>query len=176
MRRLIHLFVATALMALASSALGIPKLTEVSIERSPSGVSLHILGMELPQPKKLSLQGGKLVVFEFPNTLCFSQKTQKVNEGNVLWVKNVQYTARPPVARVAISLRSPMVVTASPSEKGWHVSFGKPSLPVTATSEKPEIPPPYRSSDQDAMEKAIQLLEANSVSKAKSSSPSQSQT
>lgn len=173
MRRLIHLFVATALMALASGAFGIPKLTEVSIERSPSGVSLHILGMELPQPKKLSLQGGKLVIFEFPNTLCISQKTQKVNEGNVLWVKNVQYTARPPVARVVISLKAPVSAIAHPSEKGWQVSFGDSPLAVPVVPEKPEIPSPHRSSDQDAMEKAIQLLESSTASKAKNS-PSRS--
>lgn len=160
MRMLIRSLVATVSIVLGTGAFGIPKLTGVSVERNSDGIFLYILGSDLPEPKKSSYQGGKLIVFEFPNTICAFQRTQRVNEGGVLSVKSVQYTARPPVSRVAISLKSPLTVVSQRHNEGWRIGVGVPSNPPHQRPQaaKTDIPPPQRYSDSEAMEKALQLL------------------
>ncbi len=169
MHTLIRSLVIALGITLASGAFAIPKITGVSIERPSSGVLIHILGTKLPQPKKITLQGGKLIVFEFPNTICAFQRTQRVQDQNVQMVKSAQYTARPPVARVVLTLKSPITVTTHPSDQGWKIGIGISSNSITQNNAKHDIPPPQRSSDEEAMEKAIQLLESTERARAKTS-------
>ncbi|MCH8274129.1 MAG: secretin and TonB N-terminal domain-containing protein [Armatimonadetes bacterium] len=110
-------------IAATSAALAAGELTAVSTESKYGGLVVHIKGTDLAKPRTLTLSGGKLIVLRFEAVLKGSAKTLRVRKHGVNYVKAVQYSSKPPIARVAIHANTRIQLKVVKTTAGWDVGI-----------------------------------------------------
>lgn len=133
---------AAVTLALAGSATA-QNVSDVTTDTTGGGVVVTVRGNGLAQPKTQLINGGKTAIIEFRATWAYGNKTFALNTNGIGTVRIAQFSLRPAVVRVAVSLKTPTKPTTTQITTGWTINFG-----ATITRRASAI------DDQSAMSKA----------------------
>ncbi len=146
MKKLALLFSAAVTLALAGSA-SAQNVTNVTTDATTDGVVITVRGNGIPQPKTTLINGGKTALIEFRATWAYGNKSFSVNSNGIGNVRIAQFTLRPAVTRVAVTLTKTTKPTVTQITTGWTITFGTVSTTTHSAMD-----------DQNAMSKAMSEL------------------
>lgn len=108
-------------------------LHSVSVDKSGPGVSVHIKGTDLGQPKKSWTNKGNSLVLEFDGDLSGKQAFVQVKDGglNSIYVQRRKTQGK---VRVYLALNDHTEPMLSKTDDGWDVSFGRKAGSAVAKS------------------------------------------
>jgi type II secretory pathway component GspD/PulD (secretin) len=147
-----------AAFAAALSLVGIVSadgtLNSVTVDKSGSGVSVHIKGKDLSQPTKTWTKNGNSLVLEFDGGLAGKQSLVQVHKGGLNSIY-VQRRSGQNKVRVYLALDAHKTPSLTQTTDGWDVSFGgsansaiaKTQPSVSANSVSASVPPLESASD-----------------------------
>lgn len=146
--------IATFLLAAltASFALASGKITAFEAAKSGEGAIIKVEGTNLPKPKLETAYSGSLAILVFQAVLSGKAEFIRLNASNVTYAKIAQFTAKPPVVRVAAKVSPAASINIEQTESGWNILIGTPARSGLNLIEQAQ------QADEEAFKKAQEAL------------------
>lgn len=121
----------SVLLAVAASAQD--KITGFSIAKESGGIVITVKGAHGSQPTTKWIASNKTLMVNFNGVLVGKAASIRVNSNGITTARLVQFTAKPPVVRLALGATNEPKPTFQKSEIGWTVAIGKSATPAPTT-------------------------------------------
>lgn len=153
----ITLFTLTFLLSVVAFAQA--KLFGINIENETKGIRITIKGEGLGTPKQQWVNGTSVFILEWAAMLEQKNKQTNINKHGIKWVKVVQFSNKPPRARVALSITNNTKPKLTKNQTGqWVIEIGHVA-PLSGI----EIINSASQADREAFENALNQLTQNTT-------------
>jgi type II secretory pathway component GspD/PulD (secretin) len=141
-------------LMLITTAFAQAKLLGINIEHETKGIRITIKGEGLGTPKQQWVNGTTVFILEWPAMLEQKNKQTNINKHGVKWVKVVQFSNKPPRARVALAITNNTKPKLTKNQNGqWVIEIGHVA-PLSGI----EVINAVSEADREAFENALEQL------------------